>query len=386
MGDFIGGVLGTNSSVDVNDPFKRLEPWQNGASTLADQLQKQSQGGGPNPAQSQYLQNAQQIAQQQANTYSANRALNPGLAARLAGNSAANVQQNAAAQAGTQQAQQQLASQNVLSNLYAEQEGQINKAQGISAGIGAGNQQQAGNITGGLIGGAGSAMMMMSRGGMVDNQKSGQVPDQSRFPGNGGFPGQSNYDDGGFVMPAFGSTLAKPINIPGLGVAGIQPTPISQGNYNLGELGGGGSSVKSKAGQFLSGLSSKMGSSGSDSMSAFNQFSRYMAKGGMVPAMVSPGEKYLNPKEAKEVASGKESVKKEGKKIPGKAEVSGDSLANDKVPAKLEEGGIVIPRSKMGSEEEAQKFVAKEMAKHMKSPEGEFHQALKRAVEKRKNK
>lgn len=62
-----------------------------------------------------------------------------------------------------------------------------------------------------------------------------------------------------------------------------------------------------------------------------------------VPAKVSPGEIYLNPKDVKKVAEGKESPMS-GKKIPGKAKVKGDSYANDTVNANLDAGGIVIPR------------------------------------------
>jgi hypothetical protein len=115
----------------------------------------------------------------------------------------------------------------------------------------------------------------------------------------------------------------------------------------------------------------------------------HMAKGGKVKALLSPGEKYLSPKEAKEVAVGDKKVNEAGHKIPGKAKVEGDSLKNDIVPANLEEGGIVIPRSIMNSknpEKEAAKFIAKALSEHGKSPEGEFRGALKRAIAGRKTK
>lgn len=86
----------------------------------------------------------------------------------------------------------------------------------------------------------------------------------------------------------------------------------------------------------------------------------FEAKGGKVPAMVSPGEVYLPPKKVKEVAKGANPVKA-GEKIPGKAKVKGDSYANDTVPKNLESGGIVIPKSVMESDDpsrEAAKFVA----------------------------
>ena len=90
------------------------------------------------------------------------------------------------------------------------------------------------------------------------------------------------------------------------------------------------------------------------------------AEGGKVDAMLSPGEKYLKPEEVKPVAKGEKNIKEAGKSIPGQAKVKGDSLKNDVVPAKLEEGGVVIPRSVMQSKdpaEQARKFVAAIVAK-----------------------
>jgi hypothetical protein len=91
-----------------------------------------------------------------------------------------------------------------------------------------------------------------------------------------------------------------------------------------------------------------------------------MAKGGKVPAMVSPGERYLPPNEVEKVAKGQKDPEKAGVKIPGKAKVKGDSLKNDTVPATLEEGGIVLPKSVMESANPhwaAHKFVSAIMAK-----------------------
>lgn len=92
------------------------------------------------------------------------------------------------------------------------------------------------------------------------------------------------------------------------------------------------------------------------------------AKGGPVKAMVSPGEKYLTPQAAKAVAAGKADPMKAGKTVPGKPKVKGakNSYANDTVPATLEEGGIVLPRSvTQGKNPEwaAHKFVRDVMAK-----------------------
>jgi hypothetical protein len=387
MGGFLSGVLGTNSSVQTSNtsPYQALQPWQQTAQGLNAQLQTEAAGGGPNPSQQRFLQNSQQVAQQQAANYAQNRALNPGLAARMAGNTAANLQQNAASTAGIQQAQQQLAAQQLQGNVLSQQQTALNQAGAVNAGIAAGNQQQAGQITGGLLGGIGSALGL-AHGGMVPK-----------------------YDGGGTVMPSSSDWSQWAQNSSGvpsaqdwaLTMGAPQSTPIQTTS-----TGGASSSI----GKILNGLSDNMSGSGPNSVSAFNQFSRYMSSGGRVPepkpepkinqvpksdrfnmnenkvsALVSPGEKYLKPDQAKKVAEGRADPMKTGEKIKGKAKVKGDSEANDTVPKTLEEGGIVIPRSEMGSEEDAQKFVAQEMAKHMKSPEGEFREALKRAVAGRKN-
>lgn len=88
--------------------------------------------------------------------------------------------------------------------------------------------------------------------------------------------------------------------------------------------------------------------------------------GGKVPALVSPGEKYLSPAEAQEVAAGRKSPTKTGETIPGKARVKGDSLKNDTVPRMLEPGGVVVKRSVMKSKDadtNAAKFVQAVLAK-----------------------
>jgi hypothetical protein len=92
------------------------------------------------------------------------------------------------------------------------------------------------------------------------------------------------------------------------------------------------------------------------------------AEGGKVPALVSPGERYLPPKEVAKVVKGQKSPMEAGEKIPGKPKVGGakNSYANDTVPKTLEEGGIVLPRSVTQSknpEWAAHKFVRDVMAK-----------------------
>ena len=93
------------------------------------------------------------------------------------------------------------------------------------------------------------------------------------------------------------------------------------------------------------------------------------AYGGKVPALVSPGERYLSPKEVAKVAKGQKNPMEAGEKIPGKPKVGGakNSYANDTVKKDLDEGGIVLPRSVTQSKHphwEAHKFVSAIMAKN----------------------
>jgi len=75
------------------------------------------------------------------------------------------------------------------------------------------------------------------------------------------------------------------------------------------------------------------------------------AHGGRVPALVSPGEQYLPPKEVKKVAKGEKSPLKAGERIPGIPKHPGNDYRNDVVPKTLQEGGIVIPNAVMQSKD-----------------------------------
>lgn len=97
-----------------------------------------------------------------------------------------------------------------------------------------------------------------------------------------------------------------------------------------------------------------------------------MAKGGKVPAMVSPGEQYLNKTDVKKVKDGKNPLAV-GERIPGKPKHPGNDYRNDTVPKNLESGGIVIPNKVMQSKnppKEAQRFVAAVMAHSGKGMRG----------------
>lgn len=106
-------------------------------------------------------------------------------------------------------------------------------------------------------------------------------------------------------------------------------------------------------------------------MSASNDDIPRAAHGGKVPAMVSPGEGYLDRKAIKKVEQGASPLK-EASVIPGPNKGgTKDTEKNDTVPKDLDEGGIVLPKSVMNAKHphwEAHKFVSQIMAKNGKLP------------------
>jgi hypothetical protein len=105
-------------------------------------------------------------------------------------------------------------------------------------------------------------------------------------------------------------------------------------------------------------------------------FKNYFSKGGeskKVEAMVSPGERYWNPREVDQIKHGADPMKL-GTIVPGKDKVPGkDSLKNDTVPATLEEGGIVNPLhvEKTKNSDKARLFVLKSLkatGRHLAKP------------------
>jgi hypothetical protein len=88
-----------------------------------------------------------------------------------------------------------------------------------------------------------------------------------------------------------------------------------------------------------------------------------MNKGGKIPALVSPGEIYLNPEQVEQVVQNDVDPAKIGKKYGGKAKVKGDSKKNDIIPDDLDDGGVVIDRDHVMSPEKRKLFVHKSIAK-----------------------
>jgi len=344
-----------------------------GEQALAQQFINQGNGQGPNPAQAQLAQNtAGNMAQQAALNASARGASgNVGLMARQNGMQGAATQQNAVGQAATLQAQQELASQQAAAAQQQAIGSQITNQQGANTqlfgtGAGAANTQNANLVnnynqanstnaqtaqanakatqgaTGGGLGILGTALPILgslfANGGKVtqpastwENPSSTPISQSINGPAStvGKFLSNMNNPD----------SLANGVNQLGTGlIQGIANAfaPRQVTDQNVTPVAEGGTQEDNSP--FMA------------------------AKGGKVPAMVSPGEIYLPPDKAKKVAEGKESPNS-GKRIPGQAKVKGNSLKNDTVPAVLESGGIVIPRSHANSPGKAAAFVRTIMAK-----------------------
>lgn len=277
--------------------------------SLSGMLMNQAQGQGPNPAQAMLANATGANVANQAALAAGQRgaSANPGLIARQAAMAGAGIQQQAAGQAATLQAQQQLAAQNELGLVSAQQQAaqQVANAQNIGAQ--------------GSINSAITAPAQAARAGQFGGIQQGAGASQAvQSQGTGNTPQTNN-------------------NAAFLSGSGMNPT----GFYDLNA--GGQVGPKSRLGMHLA--------------------SGGMAKAEKVPAMVSPGEIYLKPAQAKAVSEGKMSPM-QGEKIPGKAKVKGDSLKNDTVKKTLDEGGVVVKRSMASDSDKAAAFVRAVMAKN----------------------
>lgn len=336
---------------------------------LENQLRDQAMGGGPNPAQAALNQNTGANIAAQAALMAGQRGsgANSGMIARQIGQQGANIQQQAVGQGATMQAQQQLAAQqalmqqqNAMQGVAGQQIGQqasalsgynqgaqneqqnvlnaisqqnnanmgmqsnINNANAGLASVNAGNQ---GKLLGGLLGGAGSALM--AHGGEVHN-----------------------YADGGSVGPQsfFGKALS--------GMGGFNQNNQGGPNQAVAPTGFSGAfnaqdPVSAGAQQFGQGLGSMIGR-------AFKPGSGAGAGSGAAGLAETAGPA------ASAFAFNKGGMAESGGKVNGAAKVSGDSLKNDTVPTMLSPGEIVLPRSVAqhpNAPEEAAKFVAAVMAK-----------------------
>ena len=418
---------GINQQQDFVNALNRQNGLGNQASVfqqqqgLANQLQGVANGAGPNPAMAQLAQSTGANTANQAALMAGQRGAgaNAGLIARQAAMQGANTQQQAVGQGATMQAQQSLAALQQLQNQQSSMGNMANTMVGQQqAGLSALNQNSAQqqsnllgmqanqnnnntqlanttaqgqqNVMGGLMNGVGGVLSTVASN-----------PELALLAAEGGEVPRKKYADGG---PAF-DPIMKPVQ-------SQQVTDQSQNaaspQSGMGKmLAGAGSAMAdhaddSKKSQLQTGTSNLM-SGALDAMFApkaaapveqttdpFNSTSAPSvsnlpqagtpgqhidmsgyAKGGQVPALVSPGEIRIHAKDVPKIAQGQKSPL-DGEKIPGKPKVGGakNSYANDTVPKTLNEGDIILPRSVTQSKDPAtaaHKFVSAIMAKNGKS-------------------
>lgn len=335
---------------------------------LANQLQQQALGQGPNPALAQLANATGQNVAQQAALLGSQRGTgnNVGMLARQAGQLGTQAQQGAAGQAAVLQAQQQLAAQQALqqqqaqmAGLATQQVGQqagaltgynqmaqneqqmllnaiaqanqaevgmqsnINSANAGIAGINAQGQQQ---LLGGLMGGIGSGFGVLSapaaaaKGGMVKGYAQGGTVEDSPLGSNPQAGPQS-----------FGAKFLKGFNTSFQPTTGAQPPAMMQAGQTVG-----------------AGLGAGLGALASGLKSAFASKPQQVA-----------GADFMDQSEGGQ----KTMTASKGGKVKGKAKAEGNSLKNDTVPAMLSPGEIVIPRTHATDPEKAKQFVAAVLAR-----------------------
>jgi len=402
---------------------------QNGVqnqSNVFNQLQGVANGTGPNPAQAMLAQSTGANTANQAALMAGQRGsgANAGLIARQAAQQGAANQQQAAGQAATMQAQQSLNAlnqlggiagqqvaqqqqatqgfnqvaqgeqQNILNSIGQQNNANVNMQSNINsanAGLAQTEMGAQNNLLGNATGAAGSALNFLkapaasaARGGYIPEYANGGYtynPDNlSSYP-------QITLPDQGVLAPATPSlSPTSPQTDPNApkSMAGKTYSP----NWNIGNTssqnqssnqpqGTGilGQQIGNAIGQGLNYLfkssptpmTPNTGNVEQTSLASNQPDMAMSARGGKVPALVSPGEVYLKPKDVEKVAKGKKDPM-DGEKIPGKPKVKGavNSYANDTVKRNLDEGGIVIPRSITQGKNphwEAMKFVHATMRK-----------------------
>lgn len=346
-------------------------------SQVYNQLQNVAAGQGPNPAQAMLNQSTGQNVSNQAALMAGQRgaASNVGLMARQAAQQGANLQQQAVGQGSTMQAQQALNAINSAGSMAntqaANQIGQTNantsaaqsEQQNILNSIAQSNSASAGMqsnlnttnaaLAGATMGagasvlggaGAGSAAGIMAaaaEGGEVSKLKMADGGEASAFMGSG-------------PQSKFGQFLISQANISPMQDAPLDMSAAREGQKNL-EKGaqdlGKALTKPGKESPTTTGQAQPWelgGETAGGPMDAGSPMSAEMfaAKGGTVPAMVSPGEIRIHAKDVKKVAEGKKSPL-DGEKFKGKPNVPGakNSYANDIIPKSLNEGDIILPRS-----------------------------------------
>ncbi len=321
---------------------------------LANQLQMQANGQGPNPAQNMLNQATQNNVNQQAALMAGQRgsSANAGMIARQAGMQGSNIQQQAAGQAATMGAQQQLGAQQMLGQQQQAMQGvagqQVSNMTGMNTGYNqlAQNQQQ----------------MLLNANAQANNANVAMQSNANTVGGNVSMANQQN-NKGilGGVMGGIGAIFGS------MAHGGMVPNGYAQG----GQVPSYGNGPQSQLGQMLAqgaAESSRLANNQAQDAQATSNVPKEQSSGG---SMLMPFKGKSQSSSGSSAMSGISSMfASKGEMVPGKASVRGDNRANDTVPTMLSPGEVVIPRSVMQSKnapDAAAKFVAALLAKKGKS-------------------
>lgn len=366
-------------------------------------LNNVANGTGPNPAQAMLNNSTGQNIANQAAMMAGQRgaSANAGLMARQAGQVGGNLQQQAAGQGAALQANQSMNALNQMGGMANQQvanqmsgtsnlnqltqgaQGQTlnaingqnsanvgfqNGANAANAGIASGAQGQQGNFLGNIMGGAGAAATKMAEGGKIPEATGprsrvtsflkGMSPTQPQMTG----------------MAQAGNGLG---NIFGSGIKSLMSMPNDGANITNGLPTGGVIDHRMDNPDLLTQNEMSMQAapvaqpidntdySQFDKSAMMPKDAAALAKGGKVPALVSPGEQYIPPQDIPKIKAGANPLKT-GERIPGKPKFPGNDYRNDTVPKTLQTGGFVIPNKIMQSKN-AHKEAVDFVFKHLKN-------------------
>lgn len=343
---FINKLLGAKNDFRATNPEDVTN--NNQTSNLASALVAQANGQGPSLANNQLQQGTNETIAKGAGAIGSVKGINPALAAKMIADQSATQLGNENANAAQIRSREQLASEAQLGDVLSKQNAQHIQAglgaQQINADVAKGNAGQNASTGGGILGGIGSFLGL---------NKGGEVPGFIKHFASGG------------SVPNFGSSFAGALNRhSGTGDDdGTSSAPL----FDLG-------------GAIRGGIKSLFGGPGDDTSSglpsAFDTATMYGAPGGAGGGSGAySSQDYANlygapgANEVSNMAS--------GGKVPGKAEVAGDSPDNDTVPALVSPGEVVLPRSKAKDPEKAKEFIeALNKAKKKKEGSGSYAHVL----------
>ena len=282
LGNANNAASGLAGAAGNNDAFAM----QN---ALAGQLAQGAMGQGPNPALAQLQQTTGQNIASQAALQGSQRGIgaNPGLLARQVAQQGGQLNQQAAGQAAVQQAQQQMGYQQQLQNLLGQQVGQQQNAVGLQGQLATTNQGQ-----------------------LLQSQSAANTA-------NAGVAQANANTNGKIAGGIFG----------GLGTIAGNLFPKTAGGLAEGGMAGQTGAMATQKEHYAQGGEVIT----PDHIADYFCSGGYMSNGGMPPIPDATLDYYSDGK---------------GPVVPGKAEVAGDSQKNDKIPAMLSPGEIVVPRTK----------------------------------------